>query len=63
MGPMSFIKQRRLNAAYLDLLSAKSDATTVTQVAINYGFAHIGKFAIEYGKAFGESPSTSLARR
>ena len=63
IGPMAFIKQRRLDAAYLDLLSAKSDATTVSQVAVNYGFAHIGKFAIEYGKAFGESPSTSLARR
>ena len=63
MGPMAFIKQRRLDAAYLVLLSAKSDATTVTQVAINYGFAHTGKFAIEYGKAFGESPSTSLARQ
>lgn len=63
VGPMAFIKQRRLDAAYLDLLSAKPDTTTVTQVAINYGFAHIGKFAIEYGKSFGESPSTSLARR
>jgi len=63
IGPMAFIKQRRLDAAYLNLLSAKPDATTVTQVAINYGFAHIGKFAIEYGKAFGESPSTSLARQ
>jgi AraC-like DNA-binding protein len=62
IGPMAFIKQRRLDAAYLELLSAKPDTTTVTQVAINYGFAHTGKFAIEYGKAFGESPSTSLAR-
>jgi AraC-like DNA-binding protein len=62
IGPMAFIKQRRLDAAYLDLLSAKSDATSVTQVAINYGFSHIGKFAIEYGKVFGESPSVSLAR-
>jgi AraC-like DNA-binding protein len=62
IGPVAFIKQRRLDAAYLELLSAKPDATTVTQVAINYGFAHAGKFAIEYGKAFGESPSTSLAR-
>ena len=61
-GPIAFIKQRRLDAAYLDLLSAKPDTTTVTKVAINYGFAHTGKFAIEYGKAFGESPSTSLAR-
>ena len=62
VGPMAFIKQRRLDAAYLDLLSAKPDTTTVTQVAINYGFAHTGKFAIEYGKVFGESPSTSLAK-
>lgn len=63
IGPMAFIKQRRLDATYLDLLSADPDTTTVTQVAVNYGFVHIGKFAIEYGKAFGESPSTSLARR
>lgn len=63
VGPMAFIKRRRLDAAYLDLLSAEPDTTTVTQIAIKYGFAHIGKFAIEYGKAFDESPSTSLARR
>ena len=62
-GPMAFIRQRRLDAAYIDLLSANSDTSTVSQVAYNYGFAHIGKFAIEYGKAFAESPSTSLARR
>jgi len=62
IGPMAFIKQRRLDAAYLNLLSAKPDTITVTQVAIKYGFLHIGKFAIEYGKTFGESPSTSLLR-
>ena len=59
---MAFIKQRRLDAAYLDLISANSDETSVTQVAFNYGFSHVGKFAIESGKTFGESPSTSLAR-
>jgi len=62
LGPMAFVKQRRLDAAYLDLLSAKPDTTSVTQVAYNYGFEHVGKFAIEYGKVFGESPSTSLIR-
>lgn len=62
IGPMAFTKQRRLDAAYLDLLRAEPDSTTVTQVAIDYGFAHIGKFAIEYAKAFGESPSASLTR-
>ena len=62
IGPMAFIKQRRMDAAYLELLSAKPNTTTVTQVAIKYGFAHTGKFAIEFGKTFGESPSSSLSR-
>lgn len=62
VGPMAFIKQRRLDAAYLDLLSAKPDVTSVTQVAFNYGFLHVGKFAIEYRKVFGEAPSTSLLK-
>ena len=59
---MAFIKQRRLDAAFLDLLSAKPDTTSVTQVAFSYGFSHVGKFAIEYRKAFGETPSTSLVK-
>ena len=59
---MAFIKQRRLDAAYLDLLSAKPDVTSVTQIAFSYGFSHAGKFAIEYRKVFGETPSTSLAK-
>lgn len=62
VGPMAFVKQRRLDATYLELLSAKSATTTVTEVAMNYGFEHVGKFAIEFRKAFGESPSTSLVR-
>ena len=59
---MAFIKQRRLDAAYLDLLSTKPDVTSVTQIAFSYGFSHAGKFAIEYRKVFGETPSTSLAK-
>jgi hypothetical protein len=59
---MAFLKQRRLDAAYLDLLSARPDTTSVKIVAYDYGFLHVGKFAIEYGKTFGEFPSTSLAR-
>ena len=62
IGPMAFIKQRRLDAAYLDLLGARPDTCSVTQVAFSYGFSHVGKFAIEYRKAFGETPSTSLVK-
>ncbi len=62
IGIMAFIKQRRLNSAYLDLLSATPGTTSITQVALNYGFSHAGKFAIEHRKAFGESPSVTLLR-
>jgi len=60
-GPMGFLKQRRLDAAYKDLSGAESGTLSVTDIALNYGFNHLGKFAIEYRKTFGESPSTSLA--
>ena len=61
-GPKAFIKKCRLNSAYLELLSSDSEMTTVTQIALEYGFKHIGKFAIEYKKTFWESPSTSLLK-
>jgi AraC-like DNA-binding protein len=63
IGPMAFIKQRRLDSAYLDLLSTTPGTTSITEVALNYGFSHIGKFAIEYRKSFGESPSVTLLRQ
>jgi len=63
MGPMTFLRRRRLEAIYLDLLGAEPGSTTVTQVVNNYGFSHSGKFAIEYKTTFGESPSVSLAKK
>jgi AraC-like DNA-binding protein len=62
MGPIGFLKQRRLDAAYRTLLGTESGTTTVTDTALRYGFLHMGKFAIEYRQAFGETPSTSLSR-
>jgi AraC-like DNA-binding protein len=63
IGPMTFLRCRRLQAIYLDLLSAEPGSTTVTQVVTSYGFSHSGKFSIEYKTAFGESPSVSLAKK
>ena len=63
MGPMTFLRRRRLEAIYLNLLSAERGSTTITQMATSYGFSHFGKFAIEYKTMFGESPSASLAKK
>ena len=61
VGPITFLRQRRLEAAYRDLLGSKAEDTSVTDVAMRYGFAHLGKFSIVYRKTFGESPSHTLA--
>jgi len=60
LGPMAFVRQRRLDACFAQLRGSQREATTVTEVAMSYGFWHIGKFAIAYREAFGESPSESL---
>ncbi len=62
IGPIGFLKQRRLDAAYRTLLGAEADTTTVTDTALRYGFVHMGKFSIDYREAFWESPSTTLLR-
>jgi len=59
-GPMQFLKARRLDAAYRDLLGANPESTSVTEVALRYGFNHLGKFASDYRQVFRESPSVTL---
>ena len=63
IGPMTFLRRRRLQAIYLDLLGAEPGSTTVIHVVTSYGFTHSGKFSIEYKAAFGESPSATLAKK
>lgn len=62
LGPMAFVRQRRLDACFRVLYGSDRDATTVTNVAMAHGFDHLGKFAVAYKKVFGESPSTTLLK-
>ena len=63
LGPMQFLKARRLDATYRDLLGTSPEYTSVTEVALRYGFNHLGKFASDYRQTFGESPSATLRGR
>lgn len=57
--PMERLKDIRLGRVRADLLAARED-TTVTNVAMAWGFTHLGKFAAEYRTRFGELPSETL---
>lgn len=58
--PMQALNIRRLEAARV-ALRAPEPGTTVTRVAMDCGFFHLGRFARAYRQAFGESPSVTLA--
>ena len=60
MPPMQYLKHCRLEAARRELMSAERDQTTVTVVALQYGFYHLGRFAGAYRETFGELPSETL---
>jgi transcriptional regulator GlxA family with amidase domain len=62
VGPMAFLRRRRLEAARGHLLAAAPGQVTVSDVALRYGFEHHGRFAASYREAFGERPSETLSR-
>jgi len=59
--PMMFVKQVRLKHAR-SMLSFPDEKTTATGVALACGFLNHGHFSRDYREAFGELPSTTLAR-
>ena len=62
MSPMQYLWLRRMNLVRREL-QQQNLRTTVTTTAMNFGFWHLGRFADEYRSLFGESPSSTLARR
>jgi len=61
-SPKEALLRHRLEEARRALASpAKHGATSVTQVALDCGFQHLGRFARSYARAFGEKPSDTLA--
>nr|WP_272210025.1 helix-turn-helix domain-containing protein [Marinicella sp. W31]MDC2875878.1 helix-turn-helix domain-containing protein [Marinicella sp. W31] len=63
MSPNAYLRSLRLNRARNALTVACGDETTVTRVAMQFGFLHLGRFSQDYGNAFGEPPSATLAGR
>jgi len=62
ISPVAYIKATRLNSARRDLVSADSVGGSVTRIALQNGFSHLGRFSVEYHIHFGETPRQTLAR-
>jgi len=62
MSPHRFLVLRRLQLARRALTRNGRGTTSVTAVATEFGFWELGRFAVMYRRAFGESPSVTLRR-
>ncbi|MFG2342043.1 AraC family transcriptional regulator [Streptomyces yangpuensis] len=62
--PLAYLRTVRLGLAHRDLTAvAKGLARgNVTEVALRWGFTHLGRFTAGYRQAYGETPSQTLRR-
>ncbi len=60
--PKAYIKGHRLFRVHRELWNADPSATRISDVANARGFWHMGQFAADYKKLFGELPSDTLNR-
>jgi AraC-like DNA-binding protein len=61
--PMRYLRQLRLDMVHERLLKSDARRTSVTDVALQLGFQHLGHFCAAYKERFGELPRDTLGRR
>lgn len=61
LPPLAHLRRLRLAAARADLLACEGRGS-VTEIAGRLGFLHLGRFASDYARRFGEPPSATLRR-
>lgn len=59
VSPMQHLKSIRLEMVHR-MLRLASASDSVTRIALDAGFRQLGRFAVEYRRRFGESPSDTL---
>jgi len=62
IGPASLLRHQRHHCVHRRLLSGDPVPGAVKRAALEFGFRHLGRFACDYRRLFGENPSETLAR-
>ncbi|MFO2465625.1 AraC family transcriptional regulator [Pseudomonas sp. 15FMM2] len=61
LSPMAYLKKYRLSAVRQEILEHGA-IRTISEIALGWGFTHLGRFSAQYRKLFDESPSQTLQR-
>lgn len=61
LSPMAYLKKHRLSAVRQEILEHGS-IRTISEIALGWGFTHLGRFSADYRKLFDEAPSETLRR-
>ena len=56
-----YLKTIRLEAARRELAAGHPSEDSVTTIALENGFTHLGRFSVEFRERFGQSPKKTLA--
>lgn len=60
--PKAYLTTRRLIGARRELQRSNNESTLVGDVALHWGFLHLGRFSVGYRQFFGELPSQTLQK-
>lgn len=58
--PKRYVRQRKLERVHACLSDRSCAVRSVTEIAVEYGFTHLGRFAETYRQQFGELPSETV---
>lgn len=61
--PKQYVRQRKLQRLHECLADPSCSVRSVTELAMDYGFMHLGRFAESYRQQFAELPSETFKRR
>lgn len=62
MTPCTYLQVHRLNAAHRELKRTDPQASSVTNIALKWGFGHAGRFSQLHKMFFNEAPSEALSQ-